>query len=133
MPKLSEKQFEDVETILKHGLRVFVANAPGTGKTPTTIVALSVASRFRTPAIIVAPASVTRNWERELQRWAPRLKTHLIESSSQFDQFGLGDVAIISWQLLDPRLSLLTQIERWRCKPCASQTWASCCSRARPS
>jgi SNF2 family DNA or RNA helicase len=114
MPKLSKTQYEDVEKILQHGLRIFVANAPGTGKTPTTIVSLSTAYKHRTPALVIAPASVTRNWERELHRWAPGLRTVLLESSTDIPNFGVGDVAIISWQLLDPRLSALGKVN-WKC------------------
>jgi SNF2 family DNA or RNA helicase len=38
----------------------------------------------------------------------------LLESSTDIPNFGVCDVAIISWQLLDPRLSALGKVN-WKC------------------
>ena len=115
MLQLKQTQIEDVTQLLKHDLRAIIANAPGTGKTATTIAAIALAQEKRTPALIIAPASVTRNWLKEFQMWAPSLTVHLLESElKEFPKLRTGEVAVISWALLQPRLGSILQTN-WAC------------------
>jgi SWI/SNF-related matrix-associated actin-dependent regulator 1 of chromatin subfamily A len=105
MPRLRPFQREDVDFLKQHGLRALVASAPGTGKTPVAIRALAECHPASFPAVIVCPASVTRNWAREFRRWAPGIKPVIIEDGDSPLPRGLGRsvVYIISWALLDAR------------------------------
>ena len=115
MPTLRPQQEEDVQRIIRNRLRVLIANAPGTGKTPTTIAALSRTYHRTTPTLVVVPPSVLRNWEREFKRWAPHLRTHLLESGSAMPtRLGERDILLVGWPLLDPRLQDLQSVG-WRC------------------
>ena len=103
MPTLRPTQVEDVNTILNNRLRAIVANAPGTGKTATAIVALAKSAHLTTPCLVVAPASVTRNWVKEFKMWAPGLHPQLIESTTPDPTRGRkGDVFILSWAFVGP-------------------------------
>jgi SNF2 family DNA or RNA helicase len=115
MPTLRPQQEEDVQEIIRHRLRVLVANAPGTGKTPVTIESLGRTYLHTTPALVVVPPSVLRNWEREFQKWAPDLRTHVVESGTSFPRrITERDVVLIGWPLIDPRLDELLGVP-WRC------------------
>jgi len=95
-------QREDVDLIKRHNLRVLLASSPGTGKTPIAVVALLETGRWSLPALVVCPASVTRNWKREFRAWAPGLRVQIVEDmSSPLDKH--ANVYITSWALLDPR------------------------------
>ena len=61
-----------------------VADAMGLGKTVETLAWLSLYPKRR-PVMIVAPASVKRNWYREIQKWLPDEPIQLINSSK--DEF----------------------------------------------
>lgn len=102
MPSLRAFQREDVDLILKHGLRALVASSPGVGK---TIIAISsiVEAPHALPALIVCPASVTFNWAREWSRWSPSTRVIVIEDGSSPIPRLPGAVYIISWALLDAR------------------------------
>lgn len=60
-----------VEFLLSHRRCIF-GYAPGTGKTPTTLVALEKAGPWRTLA--VAPKSVLSHWQEEAAVWYPGLR-----------------------------------------------------------
>ena len=111
MPTLRPTQSEDVQTILRHRFRAILANAPGTGKTATAIIALAQSAAATTPSLVVAPASVTRNWLKEFKIWAPGLKVHLLESTTEMPTKAReGEVFVLSWALLDRRLPQLERL-----------------------
>ena len=111
MPTLRPSQVEDVNLIMRNRVRAIVANAPGTGKTATAIVAIARTANATTPCLVVAPASVTRNWVREFSTWAPGLRVQLLESATEDPTASRkGDVFILSWALLDRRVGLLEKL-----------------------
>ena len=105
MPALRPFQREDVEFLKKNNLRALVASAPGTGKTCTSIRAL-VESKGTFPALIICPSTVTRNWEKEINKWAKGLRVVIIEDMDTRIRLRLGPPTffVISWSLLDARL-----------------------------
>ena len=111
MPTLRTTQIEDVRTILQNRFRAILANAPGTGKTATAIIALARSAAATSPSVVIAPASVTRNWVREFTLWAPGMRVKLIESTTEIPNTArVGDVFVLSWALLDRRLPQLEQL-----------------------
>ena len=115
MPQLRPTQREDVQALLRHGLRAIIANAPGTGKTATTISAISATRLTRTPALVIAPASVTINWSREFATWAPDLKVRVLDGpDTPPTDLRNEDVIIMSWALLSPRIEQLASLP-WKC------------------
>lgn len=60
-----------------------LADDMGLGKTLQVLAAISAlqptARKKRLPSLVVCPASVAHNWQREAQRFAPHLKTVVIE------------------------------------------------------
>ncbi len=105
MPALRPFQREDVEFIKKNNLKVLIASAPGTGKTGVAIRSL-VESKATFPALVICPATVTRNWEKEVQKWAKGIRCVIIEDMDSRIRLkpGAPTLFIISWSLLDARL-----------------------------
>ena len=104
MPRLRDFQREDVDFIKRHGLRVLVASAPGTGKTAVAIRAVVETHRNSLPAIVVCPASVTENWAKEILIWAPGVRSVIVESGDQrIYAPKRPTIFILSWALLDTR------------------------------
>ena len=66
--RLRAFQVPAVELMIQHK-RVLVGDEMGLGKTIEALAAIHVAKAY--PAIIVCPASVKGNWEREARRWLP--------------------------------------------------------------
>lgn len=79
------------------GYRALIGDSMGLGKTPTSLAILAYAPEKLTPALVVAPASVTHNWKREGARWTPGLNFVVVDSSTRLDTLGEGDVAVVSW------------------------------------
>lgn len=79
-----------------------LADDMGLGKTVQALAVLSARSGVG-PALVIAPASVTRNWRRETERFAPDLIPVLIASRTDTEllpQLGTGDLALVSYGLL---------------------------------
>lgn len=79
-----------------------LADDMGLGKTVQALAMLS-ARADKGPALVIAPASVTRNWQAETERFAPGLIPVLIASRQDvalLPQLGNGDLALVSYGLL---------------------------------
>ncbi len=79
-----------------------LADDMGLGKTVQAL-ALLVARQARGPALVIAPASVTRNWMLETARFAPQLSPKLLATSSDvhmLNNLEAGDVLLVSYGLL---------------------------------
>lgn len=100
MNELRPFQREDIDKIKQHELRSLVASSPGTGKTIIAVLSLSETSDQSLPALIICPASVTRNWGREIKKWGPNLRPILVESAQPLPRIA-NAVYIVSWALLD--------------------------------
>lgn len=77
---LREYQWQGVRFLLERE-SALLADDMGLGKTVQVSLALSLLFRdvgFR-KAIVVVPASLRLNWERELQKWAPRLSARRVQ------------------------------------------------------
>jgi SNF2 family DNA or RNA helicase len=56
-----------------------IFNEPRTGKTPTSIVLMKELATKRN--LVVCPASLLFNWEKEIQNWYPELKTFVVHGT----------------------------------------------------
>jgi superfamily II DNA or RNA helicase len=82
-----------------------LADDMGLGKTIQTIVHLLVEQsegRLDRPCLIVAPTSLTTNWERELKRFAPDLRVLVLHGpgrASRFEEILDHDVVVTTYPL----------------------------------
>lgn len=112
MPHLRPMQRTDVQFLKKHKLRALIASAPGTGKTPVAIRAVVETNKKSLPCLVVCPASVVRNWAKEMKIWAPGIRVIRVEDASSPVPLAHGGacVYILSWALLGTRAKLLARI-----------------------
>jgi SWI/SNF-related matrix-associated actin-dependent regulator 1 of chromatin subfamily A len=92
-----------VAFIKAHDYRVLVANAPGTGKSPTALGCINGDRAKLTPTLIVCPASVVTNWCREARKWVPGAVIHAIADMATPMPKRKVDVFVTSWSLLPMR------------------------------
>ena len=87
---------------------ILIADAMGLGKTIETIAWLSLHPELSS-TVIVTPASVKLNWQRELQKWIPNSKVQVIKNGSDTfkdDQdFYIVNYDLI-WRMEDKMLEL---------------------------
>ncbi len=84
------------------GVGACLADDMGLGKTIQAL-AVIVARAEEGPTLVVAPASVTRNWLRETEKFAPTLKPQLLgpgDRAQVIDALGPYDVLLVSYGLL---------------------------------
>ena len=107
--------------------RAILGDEQGNGKTPQLIRAMQLARHIGPdpfPALVVSTVTAIRNWERELNNWAPDLRTVVIDGTAlrrhQAIERTDGDVWIIGW----PNVRAHTRLEAYpgarfiRCKEC---------------
>ena len=76
--------------------RCFLADEQGLGKTVEALAALEEDGAF--PAIVVCPASLKLNWERETKKWLPQRSVTVVDSAKP--AFPRADITIINYELL---------------------------------
>lgn len=79
---------------------VLIADEMGLGKTVQALVTVKLADQF--PCIVVCPASLKRNWEREANKWLPGRKVRVLDgnfSPLRFmnQGFSMWDVVIVNY------------------------------------
>lgn len=94
-PEISLRKYQEegLEFLLSHR-RSVLALDPGTGKTPTALVALRDAGARRT--LIVAPKSVVHHWEDMALTWWPELWTWIGTGTAKQRTLAREDAALIS-------------------------------------
>ncbi|MCI2422989.1 DEAD/DEAH box helicase [Saccharopolyspora sp. K220] len=95
------------------GFGAVLADDMGLGKTLQTITLLAARGGDR-PQLVVCPTSVVDNWERELNRFAPKLpvvRHHGPRRPTGPDAFAPGSVVITTYPLLRADVALLSEVD----------------------
>jgi SNF2 family DNA or RNA helicase len=61
---------------------VLICDEMGTGKSPTSLVALEQLGPEAWPALIICPNSVKGHWAKEAARWAPSMTPYVVNGSA---------------------------------------------------
>jgi superfamily II DNA or RNA helicase len=86
--------------------RAFLADEQGLGKTIEALAALQAADTF--PAVVVCPANLKLNWEREAATWLPgRSVRRLSGLGTGSPAEDLADITIVNYEILDARAASL--------------------------
>jgi SWI/SNF-related matrix-associated actin-dependent regulator 1 of chromatin subfamily A len=91
---------------LATGKGSILGDDPGLGKTAQVLAA--IASVGATPAIVVCPTSVKRNWEREAKYLKPRLKFAVVNGGKGV--IPSAHVVVINYDILRPREQQLLRL-----------------------
>jgi SWI/SNF-related matrix-associated actin-dependent regulator 1 of chromatin subfamily A len=76
--------------------RTFIADEQGLGKTVEALAAIEADDAF--PAIVVCPASLKLNWEREATRWLPHRAVTVIDGRVAVPP--TGEITIINYEIV---------------------------------
>lgn len=96
------------------GKGVFLCDQMGLGKTLMALMAVEVAKAF--PAVVVCPANLKANWEREVKQWFPHRQVAVLygnaDDGSTFltDRYGFAEILVVGWPTLDSWSDLLCGI-----------------------
>jgi hypothetical protein len=88
-------QWAGVRYVLR-ARRAFLADEQGLGKTVEALAALEADGAF--PAVVVCPASLKLNWERETARWLPHRSVAVVEGRVAVPP--RADVLILNYEVL---------------------------------
>jgi superfamily II DNA or RNA helicase len=87
--------------------RAFLADEQGLGKTVQALAALEADLAF--PAIVVCPAALKLNWQREAQRWLPHRSVALAEGRGAPPP--PADLTIVNYEIVAAQLAALARRE----------------------
>ena len=90
-----------------------LADDMGLGKT-IQLLALLLREARKGPALVVCPASLCRNWEREAIRFAPSLHTSILPQNNRkehLDTMGEGDLLLCSYGILQSESELFEGVK----------------------
>ncbi|RJQ04851.1 MAG: DEAD/DEAH box helicase [Bacillota bacterium] len=78
--------------------RTFIADEPGLGKTCQALATIHASNAY--PALVVSPASLKLNWQREAQRWLPGAKVTVLSGvRPDYHQYK-ADVVVCNYDIL---------------------------------
>jgi SWI/SNF-related matrix-associated actin-dependent regulator 1 of chromatin subfamily A len=77
--------------------RAFIADEQGLGKTVEALAALEADGAF--PAVVVCPASLKLNWERETRRWLAHRSVAVLEGRG-VARAGGADITILNYEIV---------------------------------
>ncbi len=101
--------FQWLYRLAEWGVGACLADDMGLGKTIQAL-ALLVARASAGPAMVVAPASVVRNWYREAGKFAPSLRLHIFGEADRGETvrgLAANDLLLVSYGLLQQESALL--------------------------
>jgi superfamily II DNA or RNA helicase len=78
--------------------RAFIADEQGLGKTVEALAALEADGAF--PALVVCPASLKLNWERETRRWLAHRSVAVLEGRSGAAAAARADITILNYEIV---------------------------------
>lgn len=81
--------------------RCFIADEMGLGKTVQALASIQAANAY--PAVIVCPASLKLNWQREARKWLPGRRVLVVDSRTPAGQIECADVLIVNYDILKVR------------------------------
>lgn len=105
-----EDGYQWLSQLANWGVGACLADDMGLGKTVQAL-ALLLQRATLGPALVVAPVSVCRNWEKEARRFAPTLNLTIFGGTGRKDilqQAGAFDVIIVSYGLLQTEEAIFT-------------------------
>ena len=88
--------------------RAFLADEQGLGKTIEAMAALEADGAY--PAIVVCPASLKLNWQRELERWLPRRQIQVLSGVGGRDAIAPADVTVVNYDIVAARIEALSAL-----------------------
>lgn len=119
--KMYPFQKSTVAQIVKWMHNTLIAGEMGVGKTCMGSVALKAVGEAY-PALIVCPASLKLNWEKEVQEWTPGVTTYVINGKTSYEESYVlekckqSDVIIINYDILGFDNKELVEREKKRIK-----------------
>ncbi|MEV0054939.1 DEAD/DEAH box helicase [Saccharopolyspora shandongensis] len=102
-----------LQSMAELGFGAVLADDMGLGKTLQTITLLAARAGAR-PQLVVCPTSVVDNWQRELNRFAPKLpvvRHHGPRRPTRPEDFAPGSVVITTYPLLRTDAALLSEVD----------------------
>ncbi len=91
--------------------RAFLADEQGLGKTVEALATLQASDSF--PAVVVCPANLKLNWQREARTWLPGRSVRVLHGLGGTEPEPPADVTIVNYDILDARAeSLLVEPPR---------------------
>ncbi len=79
-------------------IRTYLGHEMGLGKTPMGVCITHAKQAF--PALVVCPASLCKNWEREFKKWLPDVSVSLKAEKD-------ADVTVLSYEMMSKRVDAL--------------------------
>jgi len=87
--------------------RTFIADEQGLGKTVQALATVEADGAF--PAIVLCPASLKLNWQREADRWLPHRSTTVITGRATTPLH--GEILVLNYEILDAHREALSGLD----------------------
>jgi SWI/SNF-related matrix-associated actin-dependent regulator 1 of chromatin subfamily A len=87
--------------------RTFIADEQGLGKTVQALATLEADDAF--PAIVVCPASLKLNWQREANRWLPHRSVTVLAGRASAPL--PGEILVLNYEILDAHRDALARLD----------------------